>query len=125
MTPQEKALAGTASALLAVAVFSTSVSPYSCLTSAICALALSLYLRHRGAFRDDNTPLLGALLIGGSTMMVLAGIAVVSLRAAFILLGVVLIPVLLFLMAFGIRERWRALLRRIEPKPRDDEKPLP
>jgi hypothetical protein len=46
------------------------------------------------------------------------------MRAAFILLGVVLIPILLFLMALGIRERWRALLRRIEPKPRVDEKPL-
>ena len=122
MSSKEKALAATAAALLAVAVFSTSVSPYLCLTSAVCALALSLYLRHRGAFRDDNTPLLGAFLIGGSTMMVLAGITVVSLHAAFILLGVALIPTLLFLMAFGVRERWRALLRRIEPKPRDDEK---
>jgi len=124
MSPREKALAATAVALLATAVFSTSASPFLCLTSAVCALALSLYLRHRGAFRDDNTPLMGALLIGGSTMMVLAGIAVVSLRAAVVVIGVVLVPILLFLMAFGIRERWRALLRRIEPKPRDDEQPL-
>jgi hypothetical protein len=123
LNSQDKALTATAAALLAVAVFSTAASPFVCLTSAVCALALSLYLRHRGAFRDDNTPLVGALLIGGSTMMVLAGIAVASLRAALIVMGVVLVPILLFLMAFGIRERWRALLRRIEPKPRDDEKP--
>jgi hypothetical protein len=125
MSSKEKALAAAAAAMLAVAVFSTSFSPYLCLASAAGALALSLYLRHRGAFRNDNTPLLGALLIGGSTMMVLAGIAVVSLRAALIVMGVVLIPILLFLLAFGIRERWRALLLRIEPKARDDEKPQP
>jgi hypothetical protein len=125
MSPQENALAATAAALLAVAVFSTSASPFLCLTSAVGALALSLYLRYRGAFRNDNTPLVGALLIGGSSMMVLAGIAVVSLRAAFILFGVVLIPTVLFLLAFGIRERLRALWRWIEPEAHDDEKPPP
>jgi len=122
MNPQEKALSSAAAALLAVAVFSALAFPIVCLTSAVCGLALSLYLRRRGAFRVDNTPLLGALLIGGSAMMVLAGVILVSPRAIFFVVGVALIP-FLFLLAFGIRERVRSIMRRIDAAIPDDEKP--
>ena len=116
------ALSATAAAMLAVAVFSVSGSSIVCLTSAICALALSLYLRRRGAFRNDNTPLLGALLIGGSAMMVLIGAIFVSPSAIFVVIGAALIP-FLFLLAFGIRERVRAFLRRVDAATPDEKPP--
>ncbi len=121
MNPREKSLSAIAGALLAAAVFSMSVWPVACLTSAICGLALALYLRHRGAFRDDNAPLVGALLIGGSGIMVLMGVIVVSARAALIVMVVILAPILLFLLVFGIRERLRASWRNFQSATRDEE----
>jgi len=122
MNSREKALSATAATMLVVAVFSVSGSSIVCLTSAICALALSIYLRRRGAFRNDNTPLLGALLIGGSAMMVLIGAIFVSPRAIFVVMGAALIP-FLFLMAFGIRERARAIMRSIDAAMPDEKPP--
>jgi len=122
MNSREKALSAISGTLLASAIISAWVSPIVCLTSAICGLSLSLYLRRRGAFRDDNTPLLGALLISGSAMTALAGIILVSPKAIFVVMGVALIPIL-FLMAFGIREHVRAILRRIDAAMPDEKPP--
>lgn len=125
MNQHEKLLSGIAALLLTVAVFSMSVSPLVCLPSATCALALAIYLRHRGAFRDGNTPLAGAFLIGGSSMMLLTGVFIVSPLAFLIVAGVILVPILLFLLAFGMRERFRLFFRWVEQQPRDDEQPPP
>jgi hypothetical protein len=123
MNAHDRTLSATAGALLSSSVFSLSAYPFVCLTSAIAALALSLYLRQRGAFRDDNTPLLGALLIGGSAMTVLGGLIAVSPKAGFVVMGLILVPILLFLVAFGVRERVRAFIRRINAWFPHDDKP--
>jgi hypothetical protein len=124
MNTREKSLSAIAAALLATSVFSALSSPFLCLASAVGALALSLYLRHRGAFLNDNTPLLGALLIGGSAMCVFGGFIVVSPKVGLFVVGLILVPIFLFLLAFGARERMRAIIRRIDAwmpddKPRD------
>jgi len=123
MNPTEKTLSIAASALLMVAVFSISKPSSLCFISASSALVLSIYLRRRGAFRGDNTPLLGAFLIGGSSMMALAGLFFVSPMALLVVAGAILIPIALFLLAFGIRERAKSFLRWADQKMRDAEKP--
>jgi uncharacterized membrane protein len=124
MNPQEKVLSAGAAALLVVAILSVSTPSAVCLSSAGCALAISIYLRYRGAFRDDNTPLVGAFLIGGSAMMVLAGLFLVSPLALLIVSGAILIPIFLFLLAFGVREKLRSYMRKLD-RLFDDGKPPP
>jgi hypothetical protein len=121
MNAQERTLSVTAAVLLATAGFSALASPYLCLITATCALALSLYLRHRGAFRNDSTPLLGALLIGGSAIMALPGALIFNVRVAFIVICVVLFPTILFLKIVVLRDILHAIgrfLDRIEAKSR-------
>ena len=125
MKPREKSLAIAAGALLAISVISMSLSAVVCLVSAICALALSLYLRRRGAFRNGNAPLAGVFLISGSGMTALLGLAGLDLRVAMFVLAAFLIPIFLFLMIFGLRERLRAIDRYFQRLSRDDETPPP
>jgi hypothetical protein len=126
MNSQDKALTTGAAVLLATAFVSASASPIVCLASAICALTLSLYLRHRGAFRDDNTPLLGALLIGGSAITVLTGALVFAPLLSFVMIGLVMVPAILFLLAVLWRWRLREFIRRIDEltQKKDEEPPL-
>lgn len=126
MNPTQKYFSLLAGALLVVSIFTTSAFPFASLASSTAALALSLYLRRRGAFQNDNTPLAGAFLIGGSVMMVLAGLFLVSPRVGVVVYAVILIPILLFLVVFGIRERLRSIGRFIESadsSSRDDKPP--
>jgi hypothetical protein len=114
VSPRHKALSTVACALLAASIFLPAVSPQACLASAVSALLLSFFLRAQGAFREDNTPLLGALLIGGSSVTIVVGIALVDSRLAFLIIGAVLVPTALFLAAFGVRERLRSIGRTLD-----------
>jgi len=125
MNRQQKILAAIAAFLVAAAVFSWTTWPVVCLASALPALALSLYLRHRGAFRSGNTPLAGAFLIAGSALMTFAGVGAVNLGAALVVCGAVLIPTLLLLLAFGLRERARGFRRNMQEILREDQDPPP
>jgi len=114
MKPLEKGLSSVAAALLMVAIFSATKPSALCFSTAICALLLSIYLRFRGAFRTDNTPLLGAFLIGGSSMLALVGLFYISPMALLVVAGAVLVPTVLSLVVFGIRERLKYYERKLD-----------
>jgi hypothetical protein len=112
--PAHKILSALAGAMLAASVVLMAAWPHGGLASAACTLTLSLYLRKRGAFREGNTPLTGALLIGGSSIMTLIGVTVLDVRLAFVIVGAAVITVGSFLLVFGARERLRSIVRRLD-----------
>jgi hypothetical protein len=123
-----KSLAVIAVASLAVSAFTLFSLPVPGAACAIAALLLSIYLKMRGAFSEGNTPLLGALLIGGSGIMSIGGGLVVvshaSEKAAIILFLAMLAPGFVSLVAFGYWQRWRRLQSWIERQP-DEPSPPP
>jgi hypothetical protein len=115
-------LAASSLVISAMILFSTPVPGAAC---AMLALLLSIYLKICGAFNEGNTPLLGALLIGGSGILSIGGglvvLSHVSERAAIILYCLMLVPGFGLLIVFGYRERWRRFQRWVEQQ--SDEPP--
>lgn len=126
MDGPHKALSTVAAASLGISAITLFATPVPGAACAILALLLSIYLKIRGAFREGNTPLLGALLIGGSGILSIGGglvvLSYVSQKAAIILYLLMLLPGFGFLILFGYREKWRRLQRWVEEQP---DKPPP
>jgi hypothetical protein len=123
VSPAHKTLSAVAGVMLAASVVLMAAWPPAGLASTVCTLTLSLYLRKHGAFREGNTPLAGALLIGGSSIMTVIGVAVLDVRLAFVIVGAVVITVGSFLLVFGARERLRSIVRTLDSV--DEEQSAP
>jgi hypothetical protein len=124
MAQRQNMLSAIAAVLLAASLPFSFRWPIVGLALSASTLTIALYLRHRGAFREGNTPLLGALLIGGGAITVLGGVFAVlftvSQYAAFMLFGALLTPPFVLLLVFGIRERIRSIERTLDEAHRED-----